>query len=715
MFRIVGLLLLLFSIPWMGWAQTRAIDSLKRVIATTKVDTTKAMSLIRLGEAYRGAGEYKKAMRKVMAGLRMSEVRKHDKGIAKAYDVIGTIYKNEGNFDRALTAYRKSLRVWNRINDPEGIAKAYNNMGTIYERYGNYPEALDLYKQSLRIREEINDRKGLAVSYNSLGNLYYKKSDLETALDYYQKSKRYYEAIKNAEGLAVVYNNIGNIHESMGDHLKALDYYRKCLAIETEAKDLDGISSTYSNIGNVHYSLKQYEQALGYYQKAEEIHEKLGDRAELASSWSSISTTYLYLNQPEKAREYALKSFEEAQNVKHLEMMAIAADNVSEADSALGDFASAYRYYQLYKKYSDSLSSESNAKEIGKLESKYQYENQIQKQNDLLEQQAQQRKLFYILIGTLFLVLMTGSSLLFIRYRVKSRINRILNEKNQRIASQKAQLEKAYEELNTTLDQIQLQKEEIEHKNLKIEDSIRYAYQIQTAILPDATFLESHLPPHFIFYQPKDIVSGDFYWVSVQDDLLFFCVADCTGHGVPGAFMSVVGSNALHATINEAGFTQPDSILQELDHKIKTTLHQDADPDSKDGMDIALCVWDTNQRKLFFAGAGRPLYLMQNGAFTEIKGDKYAIGGGQTEQKSFTAHSLPLQKGDRLFLFTDGITDQFGGNELKKFTSKRLQQFIKEYHHVPIREQGDRFAELMRSWMDVHPQIDDLTLFALEV
>jgi serine phosphatase RsbU (regulator of sigma subunit) len=699
----------------MGWAQTRAIDSLKRVIATTKVDTTKAMSLIRLGEAYRGVGEYNKAMRKVTAGLKMAEVRKYDKGIAKAYDVIGTIFKNEGNFDRALTAFRKSLRIWNRINNAEGIAKAYNSMGSIYERYGNYPEALDLYKQSLQIREKINDLKGLAVSYNSLGNLYYKKSDLKMALDFYQKSQRYYEAIKFPDGLAVVYNNIGNIHESMGDHLKALAYYRKSLAIETKSNDLDGISKTYSNIGNVYYSLGQYDEALSYYQKTEEIQQKLGDMAELAGSWASISTSYLQLNQPKKAREYALKSFEGAQNVKHLEIMAIAAADVSEADSALGDFASAYRYYQLYKRFSDSLSSESNAKEIGKLESKYQYENQIQKQNDLLEQQAQQRRLFYILVGILILVLMTGSSLLFIRYRVKSRINRILNEKNQRIASQKAQLEKAYEELNTTLDQIQLQKEEIEHKNLKIEDSIRYAYQIQMAILPDPAFLESHLPPHFIFYQPKDIVSGDFYWVAVRDELLFFCVADCTGHGVPGAFMSVVGSNALHATINEAGFTQPDAILRELDQKIKTTLHQDTDPDSKDGMDIALCVWDTNQRKLYFAGAGRPLYLMRSGTFTEIKGDKYAIGGGQTEQKSFTTHNFTLQKGDRIFLFTDGITDQFGGKELKKFTSKRLQQFIKEYHHLPIREQGDRFAELMRSWMNVHSQIDDLTLFALEV
>jgi serine phosphatase RsbU (regulator of sigma subunit) len=203
--------------------------------------------------------------------------------------------------------------------------------------------------------------------------------------------------------------------------------------------------------------------------------------------------------------------------------------------------------------------------------------------------------------------------------------------------------------------------------------------------------------------------------VSTREELLFFCVADCTGHGVPGAFMSVVGSNALHATINEAGFTQPDVILRELDMKIKTTLHQDTDPDSKDGMDIALCVWDKDKRKLYFAGAGRPLYLMRNGTFTEIKGDKYAIGGGQLQQKTFTTHTLSLQKRDRIFLFTDGITDQFGGDELKKFTSKRLQQFIKAYHHLPILEQGSRFAETMRSWMNHYSQIDDLTLFALEV
>jgi serine phosphatase RsbU (regulator of sigma subunit) len=281
------------------------------------------------------------------------------------------------------------------------------------------------------------------------------------------------------------------------------------------------------------------------------------------------------------------------------------------------------------------------------------------------------------------------------------------------IQLQNEEISNAYEELNATLEQVQDQKEVIVLKNQKIEDSIRYAYQIQTAILPDDTYLKTLLPNHFIFYQPKDIVSGDFYWATERENLIFFCVADCTGHGVPGAFMSVVGSNALHNVINELGVIQPDLILHELDRKIRHTLRQEKSSESKDGMDICLCVWDTSDNSLRYAGAGRPLYHLSNGILNEIKGDKFPIGGGQHENKTFTAHNFSLQKGDRIYLFSDGITDQFGGSNKKKFTPKRLQEFIINHQSLVITEQGALFHQTMHDWMAGQAQLDDLTLMAV--
>jgi serine phosphatase RsbU (regulator of sigma subunit) len=227
--------------------------------------------------------------------------------------------------------------------------------------------------------------------------------------------------------------------------------------------------------------------------------------------------------------------------------------------------------------------------------------------------------------------------------------------------------------------------------------------------------IQSALPKHFIFYQPKDIVSGDFYWLAERDDYTFFCVADCTGHGVPGAFMSVVGSNALHHAVIELGLNDPDIILHTLDQKIRTALRQERHSESKDGMDIGLCVWHRTANRLRFAGAGRPLYHFSNGQLKEIKGDKFPIGGGQYDEKIFTAHDISLQTGDRLYLFSDGITDQFGGTAKKKFTPKRLREFILAQATQPLSRQSELFDETMTEWMNGYTQLDDLTLLAVEV
>jgi serine phosphatase RsbU (regulator of sigma subunit) len=330
------------------------------------------------------------------------------------------------------------------------------------------------------------------------------------------------------------------------------------------------------------------------------------------------------------------------------------------------------------------------------------------------ERDAQQRRFIWALSIGLAATLGLGI-IIYRQSLLRQKANRILSLQKNQIQHQKAELENAYEELNTTLEQVQTQKEEIARKNEKIEDSIRYAYQIQTAILPDPAVIQTALPKHFIFYQPKDIVSGDFYWLDRRDDYTFFCVADCTGHGVPGAFMSVMGSNALHYAIIELGLNDPDVILHALDRKIRTALRQERHSESKDGMDIGLCVWHHPSNRLHFAGAGRPLYHFSNGQITEIKGDKFPIGGGQYDEKHFTAHQISLNSGDRIYIFSDGITDQFGGSAKKKFTPKRLQEFILAEASQPLWQQSQIFHQTMNDWINGYAQLDDLTLLAVEV
>jgi serine phosphatase RsbU (regulator of sigma subunit) len=292
--------------------------------------------------------------------------------------------------------------------------------------------------------------------------------------------------------------------------------------------------------------------------------------------------------------------------------------------------------------------------------------------------------------------------------------NRALATSNIEINSQKAQLEQAYEELNANMEQIREQNDLIYKKNNKIEDSIRYAYQIQQAILPDQALMVNAFAHQFVFYRPKDIVSGDYYWMTVREEMVFFALADCTGHGVPGAFMSVLGSNALDHAVLDLHLSDPDTVLFQIDRQIVSYLHQDATSTSKDGMDVAFCAWNPALHTLSYAGAGRPIYLVQRGTLNIIKPDKYPIGGGQYSVKDFQQHTFQLSAGDRLYLFSDGITDQFGGPQRTKFTPKRLQQFILAHQHLSMEEQGQGFQRYFEEWIGDHIQIDDLTLWGIE-
>ena len=288
------------------------------------------------------------------------------------------------------------------------------------------------------------------------------------------------------------------------------------------------------------------------------------------------------------------------------------------------------------------------------------------------------------------------------------------------IEAQNAEITAMNDTLESTLVKVSLQRDTLEEQHLKIEDSIRYASRIQQAILPDEVEHRTHLPPHFIHYQPRDIVSGDFYWTTNHGALTYIAAVDCTGHGVPGAFMSVMGANLLHQIVDENGLTAPDTILYELDRRIAATLRQQFGGDNKDGMDVCLAVLHapdpSGKRAVEYAGAARPLWHLRDGAITEYKSAKYACGGSQHENKAYPAHRLELQQGERIYLFSDGPVDQFGGPLGRKLGSTGLQKFLLETAELSIDEQGKAFDVFFNDWMRAKKQLDDVLLmgFAFE-
>jgi serine phosphatase RsbU (regulator of sigma subunit) len=289
-----------------------------------------------------------------------------------------------------------------------------------------------------------------------------------------------------------------------------------------------------------------------------------------------------------------------------------------------------------------------------------------------------------LLISIVFLLVMSQT-----RTLVKTR--RLLREKEQ------------------ALKFIELQKVELELKDKNITDSLIYAQRIQEALLPSETYFRKHFADSFILFKPKDIVSGDFYWIGEKGEKVFVVAADCTGHGVPGALMSMIGLKIIEKTINEDNIEVPSGILAVMNKGLEKTFSREKNIGTiiRDGMDIGLCVIDRKRKKVEYAGAFLPLYLIRDGSLVEIMADKIIIGMNP-EGLPYTDHELDLLDNDIFYIFSDGYVDQFGGTENKKFMYRRFRYLLMTIHNFPVNDQKAILEENIKTWMGINEQVDDM-------
>jgi serine phosphatase RsbU (regulator of sigma subunit) len=285
---------------------------------------------------------------------------------------------------------------------------------------------------------------------------------------------------------------------------------------------------------------------------------------------------------------------------------------------------------------------------------------------------------------------------------------------NERILEQKV-IERT-EEVVRQKEEIEKQRQKLEELYKDVTDSIRYAKRLQESILPPDFMVRNMLPDSFVLYKPKDIVSGDFYWFHKRQSKILFAAVDCTGHGVPGAFMSLVGSNAINQATKEHGLIQPSLILDDINKISSEALNKGVEKNSvRDGMDIAFCSFDTESKELEFAGANNPLYLVRAGELTQIKPDTFAIGGFEPGTKKYTNHKLKLQKNDCLYIFSDGYADQFGGIKGKKFMYRQFRNLILSIVNKPMDEQKKYLDEAIEKWRGRYEQVDDMLIIGVRV
>ena len=608
---------------------------------------------------------------------------------------------NNGNYERARPDVETAYSIAEKLGYKKGMAYALLNKGGIYQFQGKYPQALEHKLRSLKLYEEIGNNSGIASCNNDIGLIYFHLKEFEQALKYYQKGYEVRVKMNDPGGIAVALNNIGIVYQNQGKSDMALEYYSKALKKYEEANNPRGAAKAHNNIGSVYSSLKEYSRALEYFLYALEFSEKAGDLYSSALLHVNVGGSYQTLGQYAEAIRYLEKAQKLSGEIGTLDLTKSIHQALSEVYNESGKPALALKHYKEYIAIRDSLFNEENTKKLVQAEMTFEFERKEQaakleqEKKDAVanERFKRQQLMTWTFAGSGGLVLLFGLVLLR-GYRQKQKAHRI-------ITAQKKEVEH--------------QKDLVEEKNKEILDSIYYAKRIQQAMLPFEESISSLLKELFIFYKPKDIVSGDFYWFMEKEGKCIIAAVDCTGHGVPGAFMSMIGNDLLNDIVGNRSITDPGRILTELNKGIRSVLKQD-ETSSRDGMDISLCTIDSRSRILQYAGANNPIWIIgHDKIFRELKPVKAAIGGHTAPNQEYAAIQLELNSGDMVYLFTDGFADQFGGPKGKKFKYKPMQELLLANSGRPPGEQKEEIAKVFESWKGSLEQTDDVTVIGVRL
>jgi len=715
---IVSILIGTFSLN----AQDPVVDSLQNLLETSN-DSIKINTLIVLARVHLS----KNLLQSVDYATQAVELAKSHKALAQeseALTMLGGARYYQGNYDKAKEAWMSCIDVLqerlesvkdstDKLHIKNGIAQLYNNVGVIYKNNGEYDKAIDYYQKNLKIQEEIGNTLNMARSRANIANVYYFFAiDLDKALDYYQQSlelfKKYAEANKDypeeAEngktGMANTYLNIGTVYNERKDAGRAIDNYRKALAIGQELNNKTMVADILSRMGMVYLQGGSYQEALDASLNALKTFHEIGQSKDEASILKNIGNIYFKWGRFNESLDYLNQSLKISKDLHLKKEVYDVYKDKSEVLAALGNFKEALQNYESYVVLKDSSIREENMKQISELETKYETERVernnvlLNTQNKLQEADIKRQRLIMLSLILLAVVIFGFGSFAYRQYRQKKKANILLEEQNIEIKQQR--------------DQIFQQKQEI-------TDSIHYASRIQKAVLPPENTLEQ-FADHFILYKPRDIVSGDYYWMTRKDEKTIVMAADCTGHGVPGAFMSMLGISFMNEIVNKTNQTQANEILNQLRENVVHSLHQRGkEGEQQDGMDLALCVIDNDLTKLQFAGAYNPLYLVRNGELLEYKPDKMPIGIYKEQAENFTNNIIDIQKGDCLYMFSDGYVDQFGGPKIKKFMAKNFKDLLISIAHEPMDKQKDILDKTIEEWKAHVEQVDDILVMGLRI
>lgn len=744
----------------------------------------KADSWNNLGWIQIKKANYDRALEFFEKELTIRKALKDSDGAITCYNAIGVVNYYKENYDQALINYHKSVKISKQINNLKKIAAGYYNIGMIHQARDEYLSALKYYKNSLKIKEHLRDSVSIRKNLGDIGSIYQKQGDYSIALDYYHKALTISERLRNQKSISVNCFNIAIIFGLQRNFTKAFEYHLRALKIRKQINYKFGVVKSLNAIGNlknlqgkkqeaINYFQESFKianatksnfysantlkyladayKAIGKYKLAEEKYLKgieLGQKAKMRETVAfmkrSLGEIYIHQKKFSLAETYLQQAQKLAQDIKSNIIKKNVAENLAVLYENTGKYKQAYEQQVIFKQLSDSLISKANTRKITRLE----VEHEFQKEKDSLKQenviqaanlekeklinQSQRNAIFLTLALLLAIVVFTGiiyrSRLMQKRLNAQLTVQKLdLQNKHEELATLNEELLQNQEEIEAQRDALTLKNDKLSLYRKRVEQSFRSAQLIQNAFLPSPEYLQAVFVDSFVLYKPKDVVSGDFYWMNKINKKQVLVVADCTGHGVPGAFMTLIGTKLLDNIVKIERVSHPVDILKRLNREIKLALHQDEDneePYSKGGMDAAVVVFtppqnredQTTEVQINFSGAKSSLlyYNLQTKVLQEQRGSRKSIGGLHLKERKFETHIISLPIGSTLYLGSDGLADQ-NNQKSQKFGAENLKRLLQTHAHYSMAQQKQLLENALNTHMKNTEQRDDILWMGLKL